>query len=184
MKVWKLKISVLPCLSVPGKAFIYCNKAFWKMFIYGTQIPEVLAVFVLTSTTVRETYYFFYYMCVISFKIINKHCLSLIQKACVMVVVIRTKTQWIMLEATQRRIQSRSCSSNDEVEILEEMRHFLWNMKTWSHVSHDFCKKYKIPQKLVCVMITVNISSNLRRVGRSAVTNKFKAVPQYDSSVI
>ena len=40
------------------------------------------------------------YMWEISFKIINKHYLNLIQKACVMVVVIRTKTQWIMLEAT------------------------------------------------------------------------------------
>ena len=55
------------------------------------------------------------------------------------------------------------------------------NMK---EVSHGFCKKYKIPQKLVCVMITVNISCNLRRVGRSAVTNEFKTVPQYGSSVI
>ena len=34
----------------------------------------------------------------ISFKIINKHCLNLIRKACVMVAVIRPKTQWIMLE--------------------------------------------------------------------------------------
>ena len=42
----------------------------------------------------------FYYMWVISFKIKNKHCLNLIQKACVMVVVIRTKTQRIKLEAT------------------------------------------------------------------------------------
>ena len=50
--------------------------------------------------------------------------------------------------------------------------------------SHGFCKKYKILQKLVCVLITVNISSNLRRVVRSAVTNEFKAVPQYGSSVI
>ena len=55
------------------------------------------------------------------------------------------------------------------------------NMK---EVSHGFCKKYKIPQKLVCVMITVNISSNLRRVGRSTVTNEFKTVPQYGSSII
>ena len=46
------------------------------------------------------------------------------------------------------------------------------NMK---EVSHGFCKKYNIPQKLVCViMIKVNISSNLHRVGRSAVTNEFK----------
>ena len=55
------------------------------------------------------------------------------------------------------------------------------NMK---EVSYGFCKKYKIPQKLVCVMITVNISCNLRSVGRSAVTNEFKTVPQYGSSVI
>ena len=51
-------------------------------------------------------------------------------------------------------------------------------------VGHGFCKKYKILQKLVCVMITVNISRNLRRVVRSAATNEFKAVPQYGSSVI
>ena len=55
------------------------------------------------------------------------------------------------------------------------------NMK---EVSHGFCIKYKIPQKLVCVMITVNISSNLRRVVRSAVTNEFKTVPRYGSLVI
>ena len=51
-------------------------------------------------------------------------------------------------------------------------------------VSHGFCKKYKILQKLICVMITVNISCNLRRVVWSAVTNEFKTVPQYGSSVI
>ena len=55
------------------------------------------------------------------------------------------------------------------------------NMK---EVSRGFCKKYQIPQKLVSVMFTVNISSNLRCVGRSAVTNEFKTVPQYGSSVI
>ena len=54
------------------------------------------------------------------------------------------------------------------------------NMK---EVSHGFCKKYKILQKLVCVMITVNISSNLRRVVRPALTNEFNAVPQYGFSV-
>ena len=51
-------------------------------------------------------------------------------------------------------------------------------------VSHGFCKKYKILQKLVYAMITVNISSNLRRVGWSAVTTEFKTVPQYGPSVI
>ena len=51
-------------------------------------------------------------------------------------------------------------------------------------VSHGFCKKYKILQKLVCVMFTVNISSNLRRVVQSTVTSEFKTVPQYGSSVI
>ena len=55
------------------------------------------------------------------------------------------------------------------------------NMK---EVSHGFCKKYKVLQNLVCVMVTVNISSNLRRVVRSAVTSEFKAVLQYGSSVI
>ena len=54
------------------------------------------------------------------------------------------------------------------------------NMK---EVSHGFCKKYKILQKLVYAMITVNISSNLRRVGWSAVTTEFKTVPQYGPSV-
>ena len=54
------------------------------------------------------------------------------------------------------------------------------NMK---EVSHGFCKKFKILQKLVCVIITVNISSNLRRVVRPAVTNEFNVVPQYGFSV-
>ena len=53
------------------------------------------------------------------------------------------------------------------------------NMK---EVSHGFCKKYKILQKLVCVMITVNISSNLHRVVRSAVANEFETTPQCGSS--
>ena len=39
-------------------------------------------------------------MWVISFKIINKHCLSLIQKACIMVAIIQNKTQSFMVEAT------------------------------------------------------------------------------------
>ena len=43
-------------------------------------------------------------------------------------------------------------------------------------VSHGFRKKYKILQKLVYVAISVNISSNLHRVVRSAVTNDFNAV--------
>ena len=43
-------------------------------------------------------------------------------------------------------------------------------------VSHSFRKKYKILQKLVYVMITVNTSSNPRRVVRSAVTNEFNTV--------
>ena len=47
------------------------------------------------------------------------------------------------------------------------------NMK---EVSRSFCKKCRILQKLVCVMITVNIPSNLCRVVRSAVTNEFKTV--------
>ena len=55
------------------------------------------------------------------------------------------------------------------------------NMK---EVSHGFCKKHKILQKLVCVMITVNISINHRRVVRSAVTNKFEKVLQRGSSQI
>ena len=55
------------------------------------------------------------------------------------------------------------------------------NMK---EVSHGFCKKFKILQKLVCVMITVNISSNLRRVVWSAVTNEFETVLQCGSAKI
>ena len=55
------------------------------------------------------------------------------------------------------------------------------NMK---EAGHGFCKEYKILQKLVCVMITVNIARNLRRVVRSGSTNEFKAVPQYGSSLI
>ena len=51
------------------------------MFIYGTQIHKVLVVDALSSTTVREINQFFYYMQAISFKIINKHCLNLMQKA-------------------------------------------------------------------------------------------------------
>ena len=43
-------------------------------------------------------------------------------------------------------------------------------------VSHGFFKKYKILKKLVYVMITVNILSNLRRAVRSAVTNGFNTV--------
>ena len=50
-------------------------------------------------------------------------------------------------------------------------------------VSHGFCKKYKILHKLVCGMITVNISSNLRRVVWSPVTYQFNTVAQYGSSV-
>ena len=71
------------------------------MFIYGTQIYKILVVFALPCTTVRELIKLvFYYMRMISLKVINKHCLNLIQKAWVMVVVIRTKTQRIKLEPT------------------------------------------------------------------------------------
>ena len=47
-----------------------------KIILMGTQIHKVLVVFVLPSTTVREANWFFYYICVISFKIINNHCLN------------------------------------------------------------------------------------------------------------
>ena len=60
---------------------------------------KVLSVFALSFTTVRKVNYFVY-MWVISFKIINKYCLNLIQKACKMVVVSRNKTQSVMPEAT------------------------------------------------------------------------------------
>ena len=43
-------------------------------------------------------------------------------------------------------------------------------------VSHGFHKKYRILQKLVYITISVNISSNLRRVARSALTNVFNSV--------
>ena len=69
------------------------------MFIYGTQIHKVPVVFVLSSNC-QKSKLVFYYMWVISFTIINKHSLNLIQKACVMIVAIRTKTHRIMLEAT------------------------------------------------------------------------------------
>ena len=55
------------------------------------------------------------------------------------------------------------------------------NMK---EVSHGFCKKYKILQKLVYVMTTVIISSNLRCAVRSAVTDEFETVSQCGSSQI
>ena len=45
--------------------------------------------------------------------------------------------------------------------------------KNMKEVSHGFFKKYKVLQKLIYVMITENISSNLRRIVRSAETNKF-----------
>ena len=44
------------------------------------------------------------------------------------------------------------------------------------NVSHGFLKKYKILQKLVDIMIIENISNNLHRVIRSAVTNEFNTV--------
>ena len=43
-------------------------------------------------------------------------------------------------------------------------------------VSHGFCKKIQNFAKIGYVMITVNISSNLRCVVRSAVTNEFNTV--------
>ena len=55
--------------------------------------------------------------------------------------------------------------------------------KDTKEVSYGFRKKYKSLQKLVYV-ITVNISSNLRRVARSAVTNEFNTVTQCGSSVM
>ena len=47
------------------------------------------------------------------------------------------------------------------------------NMK---EVSHGFLKKHKVLQKLVYVMITENISSNLRPVVWSAITNEFNTL--------
>ena len=55
--------------------------------------------------------------------------------------------------------------------------------KDMKEVSYGFRKKYKSLQKLVYV-ITVNISSNLPRVARSAVTNEFNTVTQCGSSVM
>ena len=55
--------------------------------------------------------------------------------------------------------------------------------KDMKEVSYGFRKKYKSLQKLVYV-ITVNISSNLRRVARSAVTNEFNTVTQCGSSAM
>ena len=47
-----------------------------------------------------------------------------------------------------------------------------------------FAKNTKFCKNWFVFMIMVNISSNLRRAIRSAVTNEFKTVPQYESSVI
>ena len=54
----------------------------------------------------------FSHMWVISFKIINKHCLNLIQKACVMVIVIRTMNHVGGCHLVPRSIQPRdgTCS--------------------------------------------------------------------------
>ena len=54
MKVLKSKKWVLACLGAPNKAFIDWNKTTCKMFIYGTQIHKVFAIFVLSIATVRE----------------------------------------------------------------------------------------------------------------------------------
>ena len=48
--------------------------------------------------------------------------------------------------------------------------------KNVKEVSHGIHKKYKILQKLVHITISVNISSNLRPVVQSAVTNEFDTV--------
>ena len=63
--------------------------------------------------------------------------------------------------------------SNDEVEFLEENRYFLWNIKIWEKLAVVFPKITKFRKNWFYVMITQNISSNLRRVVRSAVTNEF-----------
>ena len=52
-----------------------------KIMLMRPQVCNVLVVFVLCSTTVRKVNLFFY-MWVMGFKIINKHCLNLIQEAC------------------------------------------------------------------------------------------------------
>ena len=83
------------CFNCSTNAIIGSTNSFstnTKTMLMGTQIHKVLVAFVLSSTTAREVNWFFY-MCVIRLKIINKHCLNLIQKACVRVVVIRSKTQ-------------------------------------------------------------------------------------------
>ena len=91
--------------AIIGRFAIACCKKYpfntnIKIILMGTQIHKVLVVFVLPFATVSKLNFFFFYLWVIVFKIVNKLCLNLIQKACIMVVVIRNKTQWIVLEAT------------------------------------------------------------------------------------
>ena len=52
--------------------------------------------------------------------------------------------------------------------------------KNMKEVSHGFFKNYKILQKLVSIMITNNISSNLWRVVWSTITNEFNAARNMD----
>ena len=106
-KIWLFKDLWRLCVAacrLTGRFSIACCKKHQfsndtQVILMGTQILKVLVVFVLSSTTVKKLNSFFY-MWVISFKIINKHYLNLIQKACIMIIAIRNKTQWIMLEAT------------------------------------------------------------------------------------
>ena len=66
-----------------------------KIMLMGTQIFKVPAVFVLPSITVIKINQLFY-LWVMNFKKINRHCLNLIQKDCIITVVNRSKTQLIM----------------------------------------------------------------------------------------
>ena len=50
------------------------------------------------------------------------------------------------LRKTQRQIQSTSYSSNNEVEILEEIGYFLWNMEIWKELVMVFAKNTKFCQ--------------------------------------
>ena len=57
---------------------------------------------------------------------------------------------------------------------------FFMKYKIMKEVSHGFLKNYKILQKLVSIMITNNISSNLWRVVWSTITNEFNAARNMD----
>ena len=71
--------------------------------------------------------------------------------------------------------QSR-CRGGSRVRLVRRKQVLYMKYKNMKKVTHGFLKKYKILQKLVYVMITENISSNLHHVVQSAVTNESNTV--------